>query len=100
MGAVHSSELPYQFPHFDNTSKVGGPDLKPGSQKLAEQMISYWTSFAKTGKPTAPNSPAWAAFKSDASVMRFDPGKVGLFDASTQHRCGFWKKLYPKILTE
>ena len=100
MGAVHSSELPYQFPHFDNTSKVGGPDLKPGSQKLAEQMMSYWTSFAKTGKPTAPNSPAWAAFKSDASVMRFDPGKVGLFDASTQHRCGFWKKLYPKTLTE
>jgi hypothetical protein len=22
MGVVHSSELPYQFPHFDNTSKL------------------------------------------------------------------------------
>jgi para-nitrobenzyl esterase len=32
--------------------------------------------------------------------MRFDPGKVGSFDAGAEHHCGFWKKLYPTILKQ
>ena len=100
MGAVHSSELPYFFPHFDNTSKVAGPDLKPASLALAKQMTAYWTSFARNGKPVAKDSPVWPLFKTDGDVMRFDPGKVGPFDAGTVSNCAFWKKLYPSILTQ
>jgi para-nitrobenzyl esterase len=100
MGAVHSSELPYFFPHFDNTGKVAGPDLKPSSLALAKQMMAYWMSFARTGKPVAKDSPAWPSFKSNADVMRFDPGKVGMFDAAAEHKCAFWKTLYPNILTQ
>jgi para-nitrobenzyl esterase len=100
MGAVHSSELPYQFPHFDNTRQVAGPDLSPAQQKVAEQMTAYWTSFARTGRPSASGSPVWAPFGADDTVMNFAPGKVGPFDASAAHKCGFWKSLYPSILTQ
>lgn len=100
MGAVHSSELPYFFPHFDNTSKGAGPALKPASLALAKQMTAYWTSFAHTGKPVAMNSPAWPLFKADGDIMRFDPGKVGPFDVAAVSNCVFWKTLYPKILTQ
>ncbi len=100
MGAVHSSELPYQFPHFDNTTKLAGPDLAPASQKLATQMMAYWTSFAKTGTPSAPGSPVWDTYKNDDMVMNLEPGNVGYFNATVAHKCTFWKTLYPKILTE
>lgn len=100
MGAVHSSELPYFFPHFDNTSKVAGPDLSPAQQKMADQMIAYWASFAKDGKPVAAGAPDWLQYAADKDVMRFAPGKVGLFDASRAHQCSFWKTLYPSSLTQ
>jgi para-nitrobenzyl esterase len=100
MGPVHSSELPYQFPRFDNTRALGGPDLSPAQEKLAEQMRAYWTSFARTGKPAAAGSPVWEPFTADDKVMNFAPGKVGLFDSNADHQCAFWKALYPAILTQ
>jgi para-nitrobenzyl esterase len=98
MGAVHSAELPYQFPGFSNTTKLDGPVLAPSSQRLANQMMDYWTSFARTGIPKAADAPPWISFSSGADVMRLDPGKVGRFDASGEHHCDFWRKLYPAAL--
>ena len=100
MGAVHSSELPYLFPHYDNTSKVAGPDLKPGSQRVADLLTAYWTSFARSGHPTAKNGPIWPRFMTDGDVMRFAPGETSLTDVGKTHKCAFWKTLYPSILTQ
>ena len=63
-------------------------------------MMAYWTSFAKTGTPSAPDSPVWKPFTSDDKVMNLEPGKIGYFNSSVAHKCGFWKSLYPNILTQ
>jgi para-nitrobenzyl esterase len=98
MGAVHSAELPYQLPHFSNTTRLDGPDLKPASQLLATQMLEFCTSFAAAGVPRARGVTAWAKFQTSSDVMRLDPGKVGPFDADAEHNCRFWHTLYPEIL--
>ncbi|SMP80916.1 para-nitrobenzyl esterase [Desulfonatronum zhilinae] len=100
MGAVHSSELPYMFPHYDNTRQLAGPDLAPASQKLAEQMVDYFTHFAREGQPVAEGAPEWDIFDRDDRVMNFEPGNLGYFNAAAAHYCTFWKSLYPDILTQ
>ncbi len=99
MGAVHSAELPYQFPHFSNTKTLDGPDLSSDAQKLADQMLEYWTSFAANGVPRAQNARGWSAFKTGSRVMRFEPGNVNYFNATATHHCSFWQQLYPTLLS-
>jgi para-nitrobenzyl esterase len=94
MGAVHSSELPYQFPHFSNTTKLDGPDLSPDSQRLAQQMLGLWMSFVRDGKPAADGVPVWPEFHEPTDVLWLEPGKIHLTDSAQEHKCGFWQRLY------
>ena len=97
MGAVHSAELPYQFPGFSNTSKLDGPKLAAPSQLLADQMMLYWTSFAAKGMPKAARAKPWIPYRDGRHVMRFEPGKLGPFNGYAAHNCAFWQKLYPEL---
>ncbi len=98
MGAVHSSELPYQFPGFSNTMKRDAAPLTPSQQALAAQMMAYWTSFARSGTPSAVGAPQWKAFTDAGAVLRLEPYKSAWFDADQAHRCGFWRSVYPDLL--
>ncbi len=100
MGAVHSSELPYQFPGFSNTMARDAAVLTPSQQALAEQMMAYWTSFARTAIPTAVDAPTWQPFTDSGAVLRLEPYKSALFDADQAHRCGFWRSVYPDLLDQ
>ena len=99
MGAVHSSELNYFFPNFDNTTKINGPDLASRSRQLAEKMLDYWTSFARNGFPASDGAPVWSISPNpETTVMRLDPVALGQYNSQVEHRCVFWKALYPEFL--
>lgn len=96
MGAVHSAELPYQFPNFSNKSVFDGPDLALPSQRLADQMAALWGAFARTGRPQVDGLPIWKPFRSERDVYQLDPQRLGAFDAGRVHHCKFWRQLYPE----
>ncbi|WP_431933516.1 carboxylesterase/lipase family protein [Nonomuraea jabiensis] len=93
LGAQHAGDLPYLF-DLDGEQWDG---LTPEQWRLAEQMIGYWTSFARTGKPQAADAPTWRAFTpSGRTVLSLKPagqGGIGPADVSGEHRCAFWRGL-------
>lgn len=70
--AFHASELPYVFGTLDRT-----PPYWPAipatakERKLSDAMLGYWTSFAKTGLPSAANGPDWKPYGSTGAFMLF-----------------------------
>lgn len=95
LGSVHSSMLNYLFPNFSNTSAINAPDLTPGSQRLAKQIIEYFSNFARTGNPNSASSPKWPMYagKQTASVMLLKPGSIINIDSDSMHQCtAFWAK--------
>ena len=98
LGAVHTSEMPYQFPGFSNTSVLDGPPLAAPQQELAKQMVTYWSSFVHTGRPAGAGMPEWQPFDPSRQALKLRPGAVGMFDASTAHQCPMWERLYPQEL--
>ena len=98
LGAVHTSEMPYQFPGFSNTSVLDGPPLAAPQQELARQMVAYWSSFIRTGRPAGAGLPEWQPFDPSRQALKLKPGAVGMFDASGAHQCAMWERLYPQEL--
>ena len=57
-GPSHYAELWYVFDHLNQDSW----SWTTADRKLADQMATYWTNFAKAGDPNGPSVPAWPDF--------------------------------------
>ena len=61
LNAPHSIEIAYAFDNLALAVPLSGP-VTPAQQALADKVSGLWTSFARTGKPSAPGVPAWPAY--------------------------------------
>jgi len=86
-GAYHAGELQYLF-----TRAYGTGTLNAAQQYLSDQMISYWTTFARTGNPNGPGTPPWHPFHG-AQVQSLAPHAIHPVDLAAEHQCGFWQSM-------
>jgi para-nitrobenzyl esterase len=70
--AFHGSEIPFVFGSIW-TMPPAWPQVPhtPAERALSDAMLDYWTSFARSGRPTAQGQPDWQPYGSARSYMAF-----------------------------
>ncbi|HEU5160105.1 MAG TPA: carboxylesterase family protein [Streptosporangiaceae bacterium] len=92
-GAGHAAELAYLWPSFDNGTPIA-PTFDIGERRLALDMVRYWGSFVRSGRPAAAASARWARYDRTGQVLSLRAGgrSTLISDArlAAQHQCAFW----------
>lgn len=93
--AFHASEVPFVFGTFENTP-AGWPVIANSVEERAfsDAMLDYWTSFARDGRPSARQAPAWEAFAPGRAYMHLGAAPrpsmqllPGMFELHEQVAC-------------
>ena len=67
--AFHSDDIEYVFGTLDTRP---GAVWRPEDRVLSEQMMRYWTNFARTGDPNGKGLPKWPRYDADKQILHLD----------------------------
>jgi para-nitrobenzyl esterase len=66
-GASHFAELWYVFGHLNQAPWR----WSAADRRLSNQMVSYWTNFARSANPNGPGLPLWPAYTNNRSRVLY-----------------------------
>jgi len=89
--AFHSDDIEYVFGTLDTRP---GAVWRPEDRKLSEQVMGYWTNFAKTGDPYEPGMPQWPRYDKGSAILHLD-SDITTGPDSTRPRYEFLLKATP-----
>lgn len=96
-GAFHGAELPFVFGNFQFLN-MKFPTK--GNKALAKKVIQLWTSFARTGTPTASGAPAWPAYESGTQPFLVLDEEITTGTRLKYERCRMFDDLMMKNIAE
>jgi para-nitrobenzyl esterase len=67
--AFHSDDIEYVFGTLDTRP---GAVWRPEDRRLSEEMMDYWTNFAKNGDPNGAGLPEWPRFDKTSELIHLD----------------------------
>ena len=77
-GAAHAADIAHKFNNVTSAARSGQPpaagtggDSQANSVRTARNMSEFWTTFARTGRPTAQGQPAWPAYTTERRATMF-----------------------------
>ena len=93
-GAAHTYELQYLFPLYHGARGTPKP-LNAAQERLSDDMVSYWTTFASTGNPNSRETPFWPRYQTrrDQFQSLRLPRPVTVTNFAADHKCAFWERV-------
>jgi para-nitrobenzyl esterase len=97
-GAIHSAELPYVFGYYPMSGQfAAAAKFVDADLKLADEMESYWTNFARSGNPNLKGLPHWPGFEQGQAFIEFtQDGRIANAAGLRIPQCN----LYREVLAE
>lgn len=99
-GAMHALDIPFKFYNIDNVldkwgnRSSGMAGDRPEKFQASKNFSEFWTSFARTGTPTAKGQPEWPAFNLEKrQLMRIDT-ECQVFDNRHEAEYSLWKDIF------
>jgi para-nitrobenzyl esterase len=92
-GAYHAAEIQYLF---GLRAEIPAPALNAAQEELSDNMVRYWTQFARSGNPNSPDTlPFWPSYETATDQIQslVPPTPQIETGFAADHKCAFWASL-------